>query len=435
VIYPDRRAAWLAAAAALPALAIALLLPGQWYLGLLPLCLLLAFVVVDAVAGTPAAAARASLTVPAMIGVGDTGRILLDAQFRGGAPRGIEGRIASDPKMRTNDRAARLTIAGDAASVEIPFEPIRRGRAAIGRTWLRWPGMFGLVWKQASAPADGDIAIVPDLDTLRAQALHYLQQERVGEQDRRLLGNGREFEALREYLPGMGRRSIDWKRSARHGELLAREYRAEHNQSVVLAIDSGRLMCEPVGGMPKVDRAVGAALLTAYMALRGGDHVRLFGFDSRPRVASGEMTGVAGFPLLHRRAAEIDYSTEETNFTLALTTLGVRLERRSLVVMFTDFVDSISAEMMLRNVGALTRRHLVLFVLMRDEELERLADAAPESGEDVARAVTASGLLRERQLVVERLRLLGVEVIEAHHDAIGPALLDRYLALKREDRI
>ena len=71
----------------------------------------------------------------------------------------------------------------------------------------------------------------------------------------------------------------------------------------------------------KVDRAVTAALLTAFIALKGGDMVSLFWFDARPRVTSGAVRGSASFAMIQKRAAEIDYSNEETNFTLALTTL------------------------------------------------------------------------------------------------------------------
>ena len=127
--------------------------------------------------------------------------------------------------------------------------------------------------------------------------------------------------------------------------------------------------------------------------------------------------------MIQKRAAEIDYSSEETNFTLALTTLAARLDRRSLVVIFTDFADPISAELMLRTVGRLTERHLVLFVVMKDEELETLGRQPPATAEDVARAVIAGGLLRERQVVIGRLRLLGAHVIEADHRRLGPALV------------
>uniref|UniRef100_UPI0013D63301 DUF58 domain-containing protein n=2 Tax=Pseudomonadota TaxID=1224 RepID=UPI0013D63301 len=73
-----------------------------------------------------------------------------------------------------------------------------------------------------------------------------------------------EFEALTEWRSGMERRTIDWNHSARHLQLLARENRIERNNQIVFAIDTGRVMCEPIDGLPRVDRAITAALLGAY---------------------------------------------------------------------------------------------------------------------------------------------------------------------------
>ena len=194
-------------------------------------------------------------------------------------------------------------------------------------------------------------------------------------------------------------------------------------------------MCEPLAGVPRVDRAVSAALLTAWVALRDGDRVGFFGFDSHPRVSSGTVSGARAFPLLQRLAAGIDYSQNETNYTLALSTLATGLSRRSLIVIFTDFADTISAELMLGAVGILLKRHFVLFVVMRDEELEAFAAAEPRAADDITRAVTAASLLRERRLVVTKLRHLGVQVVEARHEEAGPALLNAYLDLKRRSML
>ena len=100
------------------------------------------------------------------------------------------------------------------------------------------------------------------------------------------VGEGAEFEALADYRQGMDRRAIDWKQSARHTALIAKEYRTERNNNIVMALDAGRAMCEPLGGVPRIDRAVSAALLTAFVALKDGDRVGLFAFDSQPRAAS-----------------------------------------------------------------------------------------------------------------------------------------------------
>jgi uncharacterized protein (DUF58 family) len=434
LIYPSGRAVWAAAAGAVPAFLVALALPSLWYLGLLWICLLLAFLAVDAAAGRGRKSLAASLHAPPQVGVGGQFTVHVAARLSGRTPT-LEARVGHDERLAPiGGTGGPLAATKDGGSLDLRFQALRRGIASFDRLWLRWRGPFGLVWNQVVLPMESKVAVLPDVRSARDQAITLLQRNALpdGHAQRRA-GQGREFEALKDYQPGMGRRMIDWKRSARHGRLLAREFRIEENNNIVLAIDSGRLMCEPVDGLPKVDRAVAAALLSAFIALKGGDMVSLFSFDARPRVASGAVRGSASFAMIQKRAVEIDYSNEETNFTLALTTLAARLDRRSLVIIFTDFVDPISAELMLRTVGRLTERHLVLFMMIRDVELESLADMPPSSGEDIARAVVAGGLLRERQVVIGRLRLLGAHVIEADHQRLGPALVERYLQFKRED--
>ncbi len=435
MIYPSGRAVWAAAAGAIPAFAVAVAWPGYWYVGLLWICVLVAFVAVDATAGPGRTSLTASLQSVAQVGVGGEFPVRIAASFTGPVPRRIQARIRHDERLAPlAGTGGALVPAASGGFLELRFNAVRRGIASLDRLWLRWPGPFGLVWKQVVLPMDNKVDVLPNVTQAREEAIKLLQRDALSEgHEQRRAGQGREFESLKDYQPGMGRRMIDWKRSARHGKLLAREFRVEQNNNIALAIDCGRLMCEPVDGMAKVDRAVTAALLTAFIALKGGDMVSLFSFDARPRVASGAVRGTGGFAQIQKRAAEIDYSAEESNFTLALTTLAGRLDRRSLVVVFTDFVDPISAELMLRSVGRLTERHLVLFMLMKDAELETLSDTRPDTGEDVARAVIAGDLLRQRQVVIGRLRLLGAHVIEADHKRLGPALVQRYLELKQED--
>ncbi|TPK66562.1 DUF58 domain-containing protein [Mesorhizobium sp. B2-4-19] len=432
MIYPTGKAVWAAAAGAIPAFLIALALPHVWYLGLLWICAMLAFLAVDAAAGRGRASLSASLMAPPRVGVGGRFTVHVAASL-GQRVRMLQARVGHDQRVEPVGRTGGV-LPANGGTLDLEFTARRRGIASFDRVWLRWNGPFGLTWNQVVLPMDRKVAVLPDVRSARDEAITLLQRSALADgHAQRRAGQGREFEALKDYQPGMGRRMIDWKRSARHGKLLAREFRIEENNNIVLAIDSGRLMCEPVDGVPKVDRAVTAALLSAFIALKGGDLVSLFSFDATPRVSSGAVRGSPSFTMIQKRAAEIDYSGEETNFTLALTTLAAKLDRRSLVIVFTDFVDPISAELMLRTVGRLAERHLVLFMLMKDVELETLADMQPAKPEDVARAVTAGGLLRERQVVIGRLRLLGAHVIEADHQRLGPALVERYIQLKEEN--
>ncbi len=428
MIYPSGRAVMLAAASAIPAIAVALAVPHYWYAGLALVVLVVALTIADAL-GTPSIKTlQAAVDAPRAAYVGQDVRLDVTGGIAGS--RRFEALIEHDERLKPSEDKLR---SGN-ESVSTVHTAVRRGSAVLEAVWLRWPGLFGLVWRQKRVPLDRRIAILPDVRPARAEAVRLFRRDaNIGELVQIQAGAGGEFQALTEFRSGMDRRSIDWKASARHNNLIAREFRTERNNDIVFAVDAGRLMCEPVAGVPRIDRAISAALTAAFVALKLGDKVSLFGFDARPRISSGAVSGVASFSTFQRLAAELDYSNEETNFTLALTTLGAELKRRSLVLVFTDFVDPTSAELMLKTVGRLAERHLVLFVLMHDVELEALADAEPATADDVSRAVIAAAMLRERRIVVARLQRLGVHIVEAHHDRLGPELVNAYLGLKKRN--
>lgn len=328
-----------------------------------------------------------------------------------------------------------LAYAADATS---PLEPqkgdgpgfiaTRRGTSRLSRVWARAAGPLGLAFRQRSAACDDSVRILPDLRPVREQGMRqFLRSRQFGTRIRPESGDGTEFQSLTDFQPGMERRAIDWKATARHLSLLAREYRTERDNSVVFAVDCGRTMSEPVAGMPRIDRAVSAALLAAFVALKSGDTVRLFGFAGRPTADSGSITGARGFATLHRTAAELDYGAQESNFTLSLVSLDQRLQRRSLIILFSEFTDPTSAELMLTAAARMRKRHRLLFVLFRDIELEAFLEARPETPDDVTRANVAHALLRERRIVIERLKRLGIDVLEAGPDDLALALAERYV--------
>ena len=432
MIYPSRRAILIAAGIAPLALVLGLLAPAHWYVGIALLAFLLALIGVDLLLAWRGGDGEIVCDGPGAVSIGADFAVALHVRFRR-APGPAEvalGMSALAAPLQGYRR--RIEMHGDAGSATFEYRARRRGTAAVGPAWLRWRGPLGLLWRQKSLTLDQAIAITPDIRPVREQSAQlFHRQAWFGQTPQQQVGEGAEFEALADFRPGMDKRRIDWKQSARHTMLLAKEYRTERNNNIIMAVDAGRAMCEPLAGVPRVDRAVSAALLAAWVALREGDRVGFFGFDSHPRVASNAVSGERSFALLQRIAAGIDYSLNETNYTLALATLAERLQRRSLIVVFTEFADTIGAELMIQAVGRLLGRHLVLFIVLRDEELESFIAAEPQAPADVTRAVTAAALVRERQLVIARLRRLGVHVLEAAHDRSGPALVNAYLRFKQ----
>lgn len=435
MIYPTRIAILIAGLGLPLALLCGVLSPGLWVVGPAWVALVLLISLVDAVMAAPLHGLKVDVRTAKALAVTARGELSAEVGFEmGRAPAAVEIAPEIGEKVRLDPLRRVAPLEDRRATVRFGLVPNRRGEAELLKLWVRWQGPMRLTWKQAVRPLEGAIAVIPNIQAVKDEALRLFSRDALfGSKVQIDRGDGSEFQSLREFQTGMDHRTIDWKRSAAHRTLVAKEFRTERNHPVVLALDAGRLMCAPLGGVPRIDRAIDAALILAYVALKTGDRVALYAFDAKPRVSSGAISGVGAFPLIQKMAAAIDYSAEETNFTLGLTQLSAKLERRSLVVVFADFADTTSAELMVENISRLLKRHLVLFVIFRDQELEGMAADAPDTPEDVSRAVIAGALLREREVVVARLRRLGVHVLETSIDHIGPALLDAYADLKRRE--
>lgn len=435
MIYPTRRAVLILAAGAPAALLAGVLTPAGWLAGPAWIAGILLFTVVDALTAGSRTALALEAPDPVRAAVGRPGLIGLRLGFGAGrAPDAMEGALSGDARLGLDGVSRTARLADGRFDLAFPFTPARRGEARVESLWARWRGPLGLAWKQKVFDLDLSAPVLTDLQGVRDQAVRlFSRDDPFGTKTQLDIGEGSEFQALRDYQPGMDRRAIDWKSSARHAALLVKEFRTERNHNIIMALDCGRSACEPVDGTPRIDRFIHAALLLSYACLRSGDRAGLFAFDSAPRLSTGAVGGPNAFRVLQAMAGRIDYSTRETNFTLALATLSGALQRRSLVVVFTDFTDTTAAGLMIESLGRLLKRHLVLFVVMRDAELEDLTLVEPDSAEDVSRAVVAGTLLREREAVIARLRRMGAHIVDAPASQVGPDVVNAYLDLKRRD--
>jgi len=395
----------------------------------------------DALLGLPRRRLRVKASVPEQIFIAEGGRATLELIAAGWKrAAALELVVELDDDLAAQP-SAQITLAPEAsprrarAEHTLPLVPRRRGDLAVRVAHLRWTGPLGLIERRAALPIDQKVGVVPNVGAVRAIALRMFADRdfMAGLKVERYVGDGSEFESLREYVPGLDHRAIDWKSSARHRKLLCQEYRAERNHQVVLAVDAGQLMSEPLAGVPKLDHAINAALLLGWFCLRTGDRVGLAGFDERVRAWSEPAGGMHTFQRLQAMSADLDYRRVETNFTLTMAELSSRLRRRSLVVLFTDFLDTITAQLMIDNVTRLARRHLVLFVAVRDPSLETRALARPRSLDVLHQAVVAGDFMRERQVVLERLRQVGAHCLDVAPQQFSMALLNRYLDIKRRE--
>ncbi len=354
-------------------------------------------------------------------------------------PGKIEIRLDLAPELVVSETRW-IASASDAGEGEVKatleLRLTRRGRYAVNALWLKWPSRLKLLEMIARMPVGKEIAVQPDISPVLSGAIKtQILPLEAGQKDLRLRGEGSEFHQLREFASGMDPRSIDWKRSARMRSLVVREMRAERNHQIILCVDSGRLMAEQLAGFTKLDRAINAALAMCWGAGLAGDLVGFYSFDSRPRLFVPALPGRAAFPRLQTVCAGLRYETQETNHTLGLTHLSGRLKRRSLIVIFSDFVDTITAELMIENIQVLARHHFVVYVALRDPMLAKLIEPEEMTLDAVARSVAARQILQERRAVMEKLTRLGVLCLDSTPEALTSDLIARYIEIKSREMI
>src|SRR6185295_17006205 len=186
------------------------------------------------------------------------------------------------------------------------------------------------------------VKVYPDVQAVRAYELLARQdRDPSGLRASRRRGGESEFERLREYRRGDEYRAIDWKATARRQKLIAREYQLESNQTILFLLDAGRLMTAETKGLSLFDHALNATLMLAHVAARGGDRVGLLTFSDEIK----SFAPPAGGPGAARRIVQAGYDLYpdlvETNYALPFEQIGIRVRKRTLVVLFTQVVDDV----------------------------------------------------------------------------------------------
>ncbi|MGE0045568.1 MAG: DUF58 domain-containing protein, partial [Hyphomonadaceae bacterium] len=216
MIYPTARAVLLTLIGAPIAVAVGIAAPAFWWVGPAWIAFVAILVFADSVFGASARDASGVVEAPPMLGAGTRRWLDASVRFARGAPQRLETALEASPLIALSPARAQASVQQNGARAAFEATTVRRGAAKLETLWLRWQGPLGLLWKQRKEKLDHTIAVVPDTDAVKDEALRLFSRTAIhGMKPQTERSDGTEFDALTEYMPGMDRRSIDWKRSAK----------------------------------------------------------------------------------------------------------------------------------------------------------------------------------------------------------------------------
>jgi uncharacterized protein (DUF58 family) len=315
--------------------------------------------------------------------------------------------------------------------------PAQRGDANLGDCYVRYQSVLRIAerWVRASVPQT--VRIYPNLEDAKRHSIFLLRSRQIAVEKRRsrMKGIGREFESLREYRLGDEYRDICWTAAARRGKLVTRVYQIERSQTVWIVIDSGRLMRARVGGFSKLDHAVNSAVTLAQVALYSGDRVGLMAYGRAIRQQLPAVNGSAHLRQFIEQLALVHEEVSEADHLHMASRLLTDQKRRSLIVWFTDLAETAMTPEVIEAAAMMMPKHLVLFVVIGQPDLGKLATNRPESETEMYQVAAAQEMVHRRELLLARLRERGALAVEVDSGAISPAIVSSYLQIKERNQL
>jgi uncharacterized protein (DUF58 family) len=331
-----------------------------------------------------------------------------------------------------------LQVAAHAsATASYAIRPGARGDVAIGDAYLRCHGPLRLAERWLRAAIAQTVRVYPNLDEARRDAALLARSRQIAVEKRRARhpGAGREFDRLREYREGDDIRDVCWTASARRGKLVTRTYQAERSQTVWLVLDCGRLMRARIGTLTKLDYAVNAALSLAQVALYSGDRVGLLAYGREVRHRVPAARGAAHLRALIEQLSAVAEEVAEADHLQAAGRLLSDQKRRALIVWLTDLAETAMTPEVVEAASRMTVRHVVLFVVIGQPDLQAMAAREPVDETAMFQAAAAQEVLHRRELLLARLRERGVLALEADSATLSPTIVNSYLAIKERNRL
>ena len=366
--------------------------------------------------------------------IGDATKVSLIVD--NGSTRDINLRLKDEfpPEMKL-DETREVTFVSDAQSVAEFFyslTPPRRGRYHFGKTAIRFRSRLGLVWCQTEVCEPQSVKVYPNMRRAREMELKALGARSFLAIQRRSVrrGEGREFESMRDYVRGDELRHISWTATARRGKLTTRQYQIERDQTVVIAIDAGRLMTGRIGDETKFDTAIHASLALMSACARAGDNCGLVVFGRRVRKYLPPKRGIEHIDAVLESLHDLEPELIEPSYARSFQFIASNAKKRSFVVILTDLIDKDSSNELLTSLKLLRPRHLPLVATIGDRDLIAAVSKAPKEINDVFTQSAAEEILHQRETALRMVESLGGLAIDVTTQTLAPKLLESYLRVK-----
>jgi uncharacterized protein (DUF58 family) len=322
-------------------------------------------------------------------------------------------------------------------NIKILTRPFRRGTYSINDLYIRARSIFGFFRIDLIKKIDLTVEVFPDIKQLNYY-LKLVRNDRVyeiGIQRNKWIGIGTDLESLREYQKDDDSKFIDWKASTRINRPVTKVFQAERNNNICIVIDCGRMMTAEQNGLSTLDHAINSLLILSNIAYKSGDSINIIAFSDKIISTLPSVKGKAGLNKIVHFITKLQPEFVESNYNLVFDFIDKTVKKRSLVIFLTDIVDDINYTLFKQRIHGLSKKHLILFILLKDMILSESSEKEANNIDELFIRSASREMTLRRSKAILKLKNNKINVLDILPDELTGPLINKYLEIKSRNRL
>nr|WP_279344202.1 DUF58 domain-containing protein [Gramella jeungdoensis] len=317
-------------------------------------------------------------------------------------------------------------------SFEYFLKPLNRGEYVFGNLNIYITTFLKLAKRRYVFNKDQMVKVYPSF--VQMKKLDFLAMDQKislqGIKKIRRIGHTMEFEQIKEYVRGDDVRTINWKATAKHSNLMVNQFQDERAQPVYSVIDCGRVMKMPFEGLSLLDYAINSTLAFSNVALKKKDRVGMLVFSKK--IDSLKKASARLSQLNHIMEALYNINTGylDSDFSLLYSRIKKNLSHRSLLMLYTNFEHMSGLKRQLPFLKALAKNHLLVVIFFENTEITKLTEVAPQNLSESAHQTVAEQFAHNKKLMAKELQRHGIQTLLTPPKDLSVNTINKYLEIK-----
>ncbi|WP_323788638.1 DUF58 domain-containing protein [Psychroserpens sp.] len=311
-------------------------------------------------------------------------------------------------------------------------KPVERGEYVFGNLNVYISSQLRIIKRKYQFQNEQMVPVYPSF--IQMQKYDFLaignHLTQIGLKKIRRIGHTSEFEQIKEYVVGDDFRTINWKATGKHAQLMVNQYQDEKSQPIYSIIDTGRVMKMPFNGLKLLDYSINSALAFSNVALKKHDKVGLLTFSKNIENFLPAIHKMTYLNKILEALYSINTQFTDSDYGLLYAQLKRKVTHRSLLLLYTNFEHISALKRQLPYLQAISKKHMLVVILFENTELETLIATDAEDVQSIYHKTIAEKFAYEKRLMVKELQKHGIQSILTTPEELTINTINKYLEIK-----